>query len=257
MFVMGFGDLFSRSWKEYKENFWTIFKIFLLFSLIPLIIVRVVSLLSNAPEKTSFFDLVSLFSIVGILGLILIVSYFIMTLSYLYLSLYKKQNASMNLGQAVKGGLKYFWKYLGLSLLVVILLIPLFILLIIPGLIFSIYWVFSGYVLMGENTGIWESMKRSKLIVKGRWWTVLGYSILLALVMGLISIPLGIPGFIYSFIVGISSLGEELVLSNSQKIISLIFEVISSFSTLVTVPLAILFSKNFYLEMRANLHKEN
>lgn len=165
-----FGDLLSKSWKEYKSNFWLFFKIFLLFGLISstIYIGLIIFSIFWDPLQGSIFPLSSVswpfliisFLVLGFFGLI-------MNISYISISIFK-ENTKMSFGKALKGGLSYFWKYLGLFLLLIILLIPLFVLLIIPEIIFSIYWSFSIFVLMRENTSIWQSMKRSKLIVKGR-----------------------------------------------------------------------------------------
>jgi hypothetical protein len=49
-----------------------------------------------------------------------------------------------------------------------------FVLLIIPGIIFATWFSMSMFVLVNENIGIIESMKRSKALVKGKFWPVAG-----------------------------------------------------------------------------------
>lgn len=49
-----------------------------------------------------------------------------------------------------------------------------FILLIIPGIIFGTWFSFSLFILINENTGILESMRKSKALVKGNFWKVFG-----------------------------------------------------------------------------------
>lgn len=220
---MEFGDLFSKSWGEYKQNFGTILKIFLVLSLIPSLILIIVALNDN------FSILVWIFSF------IFIVLSFIMTISIIYLSIYQKKNV-MNFGESVKGGLGYFWKYFLLTLLIVVCLIPLFLLLIIPGIIFAIYWVFAPYVLIKENVGPWEAMKRSKVIVNGRWWGTFGYMVLLMIVITLIQLPFRI-GIIFSY------MGNNIAFS-------LISSIIPLFAFLITTPLTIFFMKNFYLDRK-------
>jgi hypothetical protein len=48
------------------------------------------------------------------------------------------------------------------------------VLLIIPGIIFAVWFSMSLFVLVNQKTGILESMKRSKALVKGKFWAVLG-----------------------------------------------------------------------------------
>ncbi len=49
----------------------------------------------------------------------------------------------------------------------------LFLLLIVPGIIFSIFWIFSDVIAVVEPLGGWAALKKSKEMVKGRWWKVL------------------------------------------------------------------------------------
>lgn len=246
----GFGDLFSKSWKEYKSSFGLFFKIFLLFSLIPSIVLLVL---------TTFYILVGNPNIIGNLNAALIRSIplfmsllvvlflsIVMYISFIYIAVHKEAYPRMTLGHVIKGSFSYFWSYIGLVLLIFILLVPLYVLFIIPGIIFSIYWSFSIFVLMRENTSIWQSMKRSKLIVKGRWWRVFGYSLLIGLIMYFISAVFSAPGKIFNFInlfTSSSGLGNPILI--------ILLGIIALFSGLITTPLSMLFFKNFYLKLRA------
>lgn len=251
---MGFGDLFSKSWGEYKNNFGIFFKIFLLLSLIPEIIFSIIiySVVGFNFQSTDLFDFISVFSggtfiFLVMAGIIIFVLNFIMMLSFIYLAIYQKTNVSMNFGQTIKGGLGYFWNYILLSLLLIVCLIPLFLLLVIPGLVFAIYWAFSPYVLIKENLGPWESMKKSKSIVKGKWWRVFGYSILLGIIMFLITVFFRIPEFIFKLVLGFSS-----VTTLSIGLLT-ITSLVGFLSSLITIPLSLLFMKNFYLNLKDGL----
>jgi hypothetical protein len=65
-------------------------------------------------------------------------------------------------------------RFFAVSVLVGIVVSFGFILLIIPGIIFGTWYAFSLFILINEKTGILESMRRSKALVKGRFWMVLG-----------------------------------------------------------------------------------
>ena len=245
----GFGDLFSKSWKEYKSSFGLFFKIFLLLSLIPSIILLVL---------TTFYILVGNPNIIGNLNAALISSIplfisllvvlflsIVMYISFIYVAVHKEAYPRMTLGHVLKGSFSYFWSYIGLALLMFILLVPLYALFIIPGIIFSVYWSLSIFVLMRENTSIWQSMKRSKLIIKGRWWRVFGYSILIGLIMFLISAVFSTPKQIFTFI-NLFTFSSGL----GNPILIILLGIIALFSGLITTPLSMLFFKNFYLNLR-------
>ena len=184
-------------------------------------------------------------------GIVLFILSFLMSLTFYYFSIYKK--GKMNLKQAVNGGLNYFWAFLGLGIVVSLALLGLFILLIIPGIIFMIYWIFSGFVLMKEKTGIIDSMKRSKAIVKGNWWKVFGFFLLFCLIVIGISIVFSIPAKILDFTItgGASILPIETFNLTSYIISQTINYIFSVASSIIIVPLSILFFKNFYLDMKS------
>lgn len=83
----------------------------------------------------------------------------------------------------------YFW----LSILTAILVLLWTLLLVIPGIIFSIYYSFAVYAFFFEGRKGMDAIKRSKALVKGHWWPVagriLGLSLILWVFMMLISIP--------------------------------------------------------------------
>lgn len=62
----------------------------------------------------------------------------------------------------------------------------LFLLLIIPGVIFMVYWYMASYIFLEHKTSFTASLSKSKEMIKGRWLK----TFLLLLVMGIISIVL-------------------------------------------------------------------
>jgi hypothetical protein len=90
-----------------------------------------------------------------------------------------------------------------LSVLVGLIEIGGGILLIIPGIIFGIWYGFSEFVFVVEGRGIKDSLKASKKLVVGRFWKVFGrvlvfgmFSVLFQVIFSLI--PYGIGSIIFS-----------------------------------------------------------
>ena len=243
---MRFNDIFSRSWQEYKKNFKLFLKIYSVFYLIPLLVLSLFAVLISLQENLSAG--LSVLYIIILIG-VLFFSYWLHLTIY-YISIYNEKN--LNFKKAVKNSLNYFWKFLGLGIVLSLALLGLSILLIIPGIIFMIFWMFSPYVLMKENKKIIESMKTSKKIVKGKWWSVFGYFILLILIIISISLAFFIPAVIINFAIILLTASSEtpgLSVVISTEIISFIFRLAA---TLITTPLMILFFKNFYLDLKAS-----
>ena len=92
-----------------------------------------------------------------------------------------------------------FWKYLGASLLLVLVVGLGFLLLIVPGIIFVLMFMFTTLIVIDRGLGPIEAMKESSRITRGHRWTLLGLALLvllvnllgpLALVVGLlVSVP--------------------------------------------------------------------
>ena len=88
-----FGDLFSKSWREYKSSFGLFFKIFLLFSLIPSVVLLFLNIFAviSIPEmisdpgmllSTSIPLVVLLMSVGLIVGFLSLVMYILSLLKY-------------------------------------------------------------------------------------------------------------------------------------------------------------------------------
>lgn len=87
---------------------------------------------------------------------------------------------------AYKKALNKFFPYLGVSLLALLAFIGGSILLIVPGIIFGMWFIFSGYVLIFENKGVLASLSQSKEYVSGRWFAVFGRAaVLFCVVIGI------------------------------------------------------------------------
>jgi hypothetical protein len=185
--------------------------------------------------------------------------------------------------QAVRGSLKYFWKYAGLAALfclvylgivlaavlvsvfvylifksVVVLAVILIILIAIAAICFFIYlivrWMMSVFVLIRENTGIVESMRRSSSIVRGRWWMVFGVTLLFYLITSGISFTFSlILQILYFIFLGIFFVS---LFFGAAGVVIAIFVIASIIATLFLFMFAItslvmfLLLKNFYLELR-------
>lgn len=132
-------------------------------------------------------------------------------------------DVDMNLVDAFKYGLGLAPALLLLSIVTSLVVIGGFVLLLVPGIIFSFYFLFSSYVLVHENLHGRQALVRSRELVRGYWWKVfwrflsLGIIALVAnfifsIVFGLFLPTLGKIG-IWSIIVGllVSALPSLLV----------------------------------------------
>jgi hypothetical protein len=95
--------------------------------------------------------------------------------------------------QLYKKAWKMVGKYLVLSLLIGILVFAGGLLLIVPGILFLVWFSFARFELILGNLGIFVSLKRSKELVSGRFWKIFGRLLVFLLFAALVQLIVVIP----------------------------------------------------------------
>jgi uncharacterized membrane protein len=75
-----------------------------------------------------------------------------------------------------------FWKYVGASILVGLVIVAGFILLIVPGIILMLMFMFTTFIVIDRGLGPIDAMKDSNNITRGHKWPLLGFVCILALI---------------------------------------------------------------------------
>lgn len=75
-----------------------------------------------------------------------------------------------------------FWIYFAATLLVGLAVVVGLLLLIVPGIIFALMFMFTSFIVIDRNLGPIEAMKESKRITHGHKWQLFGLGLLLALI---------------------------------------------------------------------------
>lgn len=100
--------------------------------------------------------------------------------------------------QAYQESYKFIWRYVFLSIAVSVIGLFGFVLLVIPGFIFNIWFVVVLPILILENKGVLETMAKSRWLAQGRFWKVVARYLIYMLVVVILSAPFGamsvIPG---------------------------------------------------------------
>jgi uncharacterized membrane protein len=71
---------------------------------------------------------------------------------------------------------KYFWRVLGAQLLLSIIIVFGFMLLIVPGIIWSLKYQFVLNLIVDKDMGVFEAMKKSGELTKGIKWQLLWFN---------------------------------------------------------------------------------
>ena len=96
----------------------------------------------------------------------------------------------LNIRKTLKVGWRKTGKFFLVGLLNMLIVFLGLILFIVPGIIFAVWFSFSRFVLIKEGLGVKASLKRSKELVRGRFWPVLGRYLVLFIVLILAQIAL-------------------------------------------------------------------
>lgn len=101
-----------------------------------------------------------------------------------------------------KLGFKNIFRYLFISLVLGLIVTIGIVLLIIPSVVFGVWYSFSIFLVLDKNLNIREALRQSKKMVRGRFWKVLGrYSIF------------GLIGFLISLIIGMLPYAGSIIAS--------------------------------------------
>jgi hypothetical protein len=205
-------SLFCDSFAFYQERFETLSEIVLLPTL--------VMLLGYVLEYLG-----SPFSIVGVLCLL--VGVIILVFSTLALIFSIHNNTGVD--TSYKAITRLFWPYVWIGILSFVALLGGMVMLIIPAIWLSFALVLRSYTLVIENRRGLDALRQSKDYIKGYWWAVLGRTILLLILFGIVEVVLQIP---FSLIAG--TLGRSIA---------------SMAASLLIIP----FSSVFYYKIYENL----
>lgn len=188
--MLGVFDLLSKSWEVYKDRFGTLIGI----AAVPIVgsLIAVIASTAGAFLTRSFWKSFSLVSPLHLFisGLILLLAAAWILFVFIWpgvalIYAVKERKREIGFRQSFGKAWPKLLSYLWVSFLSGLAVFAGLILLIIPGIIFMVWFSFSVYVLIAEDRKGTQALSRSKQLVKGRWWKVFGRLVMLWL-LGLI-----------------------------------------------------------------------
>jgi len=196
-------SLFQPSVDALMLNIGTFLGLYLVPILVLLVLVGItggITLVSLASSHNSVAGLGVGLLTLGVLISIVVALIFAPALPYTQLKSVKGEK--INLSEAIKGGLKYFWRFIGLSIVVGLVVFVGLLLFIVPGIIFIRRYYLSVYYLIDQDLKIFEAMTKSAADTKprsGAIWGVVGVQFLCGL-SGVIPIFGGLISFVLNFL---------------------------------------------------------
>jgi len=168
----GVSILFRDSWDLYKSRF----RIFTSILILPVAFILVAAILGNAL-------LSSIFAVVSVI-------FFIVAYPAIIYSITNENQSDVKTSYGV--GFGKLFPYLWLAILTNLVVIGGLIMGVIPGLMFSFWFIFSVFILFVEDKRGLEALLKSKEYVRGYFWPVLGRIILLVLCVVVIAMMLSL-----------------------------------------------------------------
>ncbi len=200
-------SLFKPSWAAVRLNFGTLFLLALSYA-IPILVFIIFAVATGISSRASGNAGATSVSGIGTTLFFLIACFigfliaFLLSPALAYTQLKGAQQQKVSYTQALKSGLHFFWRFIGISLVVAGVVIIGLVLFIVPGLLMLRRYYLAPYVMIDQDLPIFDAMKISAAQSKGRAMAVFG-------VLGvsiLISVPQVIPvvGWVAATILGIA-----------------------------------------------------
>ncbi len=129
--------------------------------------------------------------IISVLGFFTALYFFIR--AYIGIFLLVKNDYAGNEKKLFEETYKYFWPYVGLVILTCIFVLLWTLLLIIPGIIYSVLYSFACYALFFEDKRGMAAIRRSVQLVSGYFWPVFGRFIFVGVIAWVFSLLISLP----------------------------------------------------------------
>lgn len=197
--LIGVKSLIKESWSLYIKNFGLLTKI-VVWLIIPVILFSILSALDLNPAvliPINFFLSVISFLLGLWISIVLII---------IINNLWNK--TKIDLKQTYETSYSKILSYLWVSILANLAIFGGILLLIIPGIIFAVWFAFCAYILIIENIKGVQALQASKNLVQGYFWPIFWRWFATYFVYGLlIAVIILIPIYLIGFSLGNPSLG--------------------------------------------------
>ncbi len=213
------GGILSDSWKVFQGRFQDIAIAALAVS-VPVNVI--LAFLPQQDPEAGFVDVYAIGAAVGF-ALLAGLAGTIAVLATMLIAEKAQQGENVTWEAALRHGLSRWFASFWTNLLAGIMLVGLFLLLIVPGAIFAVYWSFVMAAVGLRSMEGMAAIRYSKSLVKGRWWKTFGYLIVFGLLGALCG---GIVGGLFGMFP--VSRVTQIVSNSVVSLIAAFFNVVST-----------------------------
>ena len=244
--IIATGDLISNTFNIYRRN-WQKFACLLLLPLLVSYLASLISLVLDSYSSSLSWPIAWLVFTVVIVLVVALMAWYVLTYisEFLLIKDLSQEVRFGNLGEWYSRAKPYFWIFLAISIIYAVLTLLGLILLIIPGVIFMIFYSFAIYAVIFEDHKFEGAFGRSRELVRGYWWAVFG-RILAGI--ALVYLAYLIIGGLLALLVW--PLALILHLQSNQILFSSLYNLLTVFVGLVIGPLSLLYVYNIYQSLK-------
>ncbi|MEN6456655.1 MAG: hypothetical protein ABFD10_20555 [Prolixibacteraceae bacterium] len=155
------------------------------------------------------------------------------TVIYSFLNIYLKKRGEFDVAELKGSLLKLGVKLLVINIIVGIMVLVACVFLVIPGIYLSVVLSLVTPIVVFEDAGFGQALRRSFEIIKGSWWKTFGILFVGAVIVYLFSIILGLPLIIATFVKAFHAVSGQSVTqiyTPGYIIVSTIISIIQTFA---------------------------
>ncbi len=155
------------------------------------------------------------------------------TVIYSFLNIYLRKRGEFDVAELKGSLLKLGVKLLVINIIVGIMVLVACVFLVIPGIYLSVVLSLVTPIVVFEDAGFGQALRRSFEIIKGSWWKTFGILFVGAVIVYLFSIILGLPLIIATFVKAFHAVSGQSVTqiyTPGYIIVSTIISIIQTFA---------------------------
>lgn len=165
---------------------------------------------NNDDPSAVFGILGSMFGLLGVLMLVGVLIYVMISVTSLYyIKSYINNKGNVDFNEIKTNTYKNIWKFLGLGILVVIMILFGAMLCYLPGIYLAIVLSLTTSIMVFENKSIGDTISHSFNLIKGQWWNTFGVMVVVGILVSLLGYIFSVPAFIYQVIKMGTMMGEQ------------------------------------------------
>ncbi|PCH49563.1 MAG: hypothetical protein COC22_06385 [Flavobacteriaceae bacterium] len=217
-------DTFSFIRENWRDYFLTVFKIIgpillvgaavLVFAMISYsgAIKGMINVNQSAPDPSTILS--SIFGMFGWIFLMFVVFGIVYTLlaevSLFYIKSYIQNNGVANFQEVKDNTYANIWKFIGLGVLSILMMMLGYILCFLPAIYISIVLFLAMPIMVFENKSVGDTISHCFTLIKSEWWNTFGVVFVIGILVAMLGFVFSIPSLIYQLIsMGVSFSNED------------------------------------------------